>query len=104
VSAHGIAVRCWACGKSHNLRTLAETPEPLPGCCFDALVEVATTLGMGVFSQLPFHMERLMEKRAAFQDAIADAAILSPNPEVRKAAQRWRNERAARAKRENDQA
>jgi hypothetical protein len=104
VSAHGVAVRCWTCGKSHNLRTLAESTEPLPGCCFDSLMEVAHALGLGVISQLPFHIGRVMEKRAEFQDAIADAAILSPNPEVRKAAQQWRNMRAARSKPDEKQA
>lgn len=102
---HGVAVRCWTCGKIHDVRALSATMdpnrqghvlEPLAPCCFDTLSDVANAFSRAVLRQLPFNVDRMVEKQMEFNDAVADAAILSPNPAVRKAAQEWRNARAAR--------
>jgi hypothetical protein len=69
---------------------------PLDNCCFEVLSTLARSFGGAMLSQLPFHLERIVARQADFNDTLADAAITSPNPEVRKAAQQWRNERAAR--------
>lgn len=93
---HGVAVRCWTCGVMHDVRALQQSFTALPPCCFDSLADVASAFGGAMLRQLPHHIERMVEKRMEFSDAVADAAITSPNPEVRKAAQEWRNARAAR--------
>lgn len=93
---HGIAVRCWTCGTLHDVRELQRSAEPLPVCCFDSLVDLSNNLGSAMIRQLPHHVERLLAKQLEFSDAVADAAVTSPNPAVRKAAQDWRNERAAK--------
>lgn len=93
---HGVSVRCWTCNRTHDVRALASSFEPLEPCCFDSLADVANAFGQAMLRQVPFHIQRLVEKRTEFTDALADAAITSPNPEVRKAAQEWRNDRAAK--------
>ena len=98
---HGIAVRCWSCGVTHDVRALSQSFNALPPCCFDTLADVASAFGTAMLHQLPHHLERMVEKRMEFSDAVADAAITSPNPEVRKAAQEWRNARAAKKAQDN---
>lgn len=90
---HLISVRCWDCGRVSEIGSISGA---LPECCFDTLTKVAGALGSEVISQLPYHQERIVQNHLRFNDAIADAAVTSPNPEVRKAAQDWRNSRAAK--------
>lgn len=90
-----VAFRCWKCGIQTMVQP--ECPvEPLAPCCFETLKEMANAFGHAMIHQLPHHLGRLMEKASEFNDKLADAAILSPDPEVRAAAIRWRNERGAR--------
>jgi len=89
-----VAFKCWACGKI-TVVAPACCEEELRPCCFDTLKDMAEAFSHALIHQLPHHITRMAERQATFNDRLADAAMLSPDPEVRAAAIRWRNERAA---------
>ncbi len=57
---------------------------------------MADTFGKAMLLTVLRQIPKRAEEQARFQDKAADAMILSPDPEVRAAAIRWRNERAAK--------
>lgn len=98
MTKHGLTLRCWTCGRQHDVRALGDCHgaehKDLPSCCFDTLMEVASVFGRAVFHHLPAHVHRLKDHSEKFRDAMADAGVTSSDPEIRRAAQQWRNERA----------
>ncbi len=90
-----LAYKCWTCGTAHNLRQMLEA-ESIPECCLETLREIAGEFGKAAMLTLLKSLPKLQEQRDSFNDKVADAMMVSPDPEVRKAAIKWRNARAER--------
>ena len=80
------------CPVCESIRDLAEAgKEPWPVCCFHAVLNLSNLFFEAVVSQTVYHSSCVDD--STFLKAVVDAAIVSPNPGVRMAAQKWRNER-----------
>lgn len=90
-----IAFKCWKCGAVHHLELLMEA-ESVEECCMDTLREIAGAFGKAAMVTLLKSLPKKMEENDMFNDKVADAMMVSPDPEVRKAAIKWRNARAGR--------
>jgi hypothetical protein len=91
-SVNPVHFRCWTCLTSFEVRGLASQTEPLNKCCYDTLTDLGQAFNTANLRQLLAQIPRLKKDRVKFNNALADAAILSPDPAVRAAAIKWRNQ------------
>ena len=87
-----IIFECPTCGEKRSVEVSDSTPL-FPPCCFTVLLEGAHQTGAAVMHQMFLQFKQKQEEDQRILDKVADAAIISPDPEVRAAALKYRRNR-----------
>ena len=87
-----VKIQCWTCAKVHDIREhLADDPPVLPDCCRKTLAGLTAAFSKALLAATLRRMEKTDDMETRLSDKLANIAITSDDPELRKLGARWRN-------------
>jgi len=83
---------CWTCEKVHDIRELlADDPPLLPDCCRKSLASLTAAFSKALMTATLNRLKKVDADGDRLSDKLADIAVTSDDPELKKLGQRWRN-------------